>query len=279
MMIIILLHFLIINIIKFHNQNKSLKILEALFENKIEGKKLFTVDVLMSIFYQFEYFCWKYNTEHLDHKYLDDIDDKAINEIRNNLDKNKFKIITTNKLLKVIRRFISRYLLSKRSSNDIYKQNKLIDFLNKRELWDYEGGIDKNELKEDLRNIFKENIIYVKQALKLYESLGKEEDEDYQEKNNNKILQIYNYIKTLIPNLWNKNKHNNNLINDLDLLIKKERKSIGSNSDEEESLSRDSFKNSEEEKKSRESIESKSGDEDKSDSNRESNCNNKSEDS
>ena len=190
-------------------------------------------------------------------------------------------------------------------------QNKLIDFLNKRELWDYEGGIDKNELKEDLRNIFKENIIYVEQALKLYERLGKEEDEDYKEKKNNKILQIYNYIKTLIPNLWNKNNlaNNNIIINDfdssdllsnkkindldsLDLLSNKKRKSIGSNSDEEESLSRDSFKNSEEEKKSRDSIksseeekksrdsiESKSGDEDKSDSNRESNCNNKSEDS
>ena len=146
------------------------------------------------------------------------------------------------------------------------------------------------KLDNELKIIFKENIIYVKQALKLYESLGEEEDEDYQEKDNI-LSQMYNSIKSFISNLWNKNKQNDNNIikendeiNLLDISDNKKRKSIGSNSDEEEdpesSSSRSSLDNESDEEKSRKSLDSKSDDEDKEDKSRpsgESNLNNESE--
>ena len=283
---------LIISVIKFNNKNNHLNILKDLFDNNNEGKKLFTIDALMTIYYQFEFFCWEYIKQNLDSKYLIDIENDIKNEINNNIDKNKLKIISRNKLLKAIRRFISRYLLNKRSSNDIYDQNKLIDFLNKRELWDDIDDINKIELEKELKIIFKENIIYVKQALKLYESLGEEEDEDYQEKDNT-LSQMYNSIKSFISNLWNKNKQNDNNIikendeiNLLDISDNKKRKSIGSNSDEEEdpesSSSRSSLDNESDEEKSRKSLDSKSDNKDKEDKSRpsgESNLNNESEDS
>ena len=283
---------LIISVIKFNYKNNHLNILKDLFDNNNEGKKLFTIDALMTIYYQFEFFCWEYIKQNLDPKYLIDIENDIKNEINNNIDKNKLKIISRNKLLKAIRRFISRYLLNKRSSNDIYDQNKLIDFLNKRELWDDIDNINKIELEKELKIIFKENIIYVKQALKLYESLGEEEDEDYQEKDNIVSI-IYNSIKSFIPNLWYKNKQNDNNIikendeiNLLDISDNKKRKSIGSNSDEEEdpesSSSRSSLDNESDEEKSRKSLDSKSDNKDKEDKSRpsgESNLNNESEDS
>ena len=283
----------IINIINYNKQNENLKILRGLFEaNKnFEGKKIFSVDALMSIFYQFEYFCWKYIKDNLDKKYLKDVDNIAKDEIINNLEKNKFNIISRNNLLKAIRRFISRYLFNKRSSNDIYEQNKLINFLNKRELWDNENGIDKINLEKELKTIFNGHIIYVEQSLKLYESLGEEEDEEYQEKSD-KFSQIYNSIKSSIINLWAKKKPDENRISikeniDLDSLnisnIKK-RKSVKSNSDSEdsdESNSRSSIDNDneEEEKNSRKSLESNSDDENKSESNRESYLSNSRDDS
>ena len=245
---------LIININNKNSKNENIRVLYNLFRiqnrqiNDSKDKKLFVVNSLMSIYYQFELFCWEHIKENLDEIYKNDIEEEVKNKFKNIFEQKNFKIINKKTFLKAIRRFISRYLLSKRCNNTFYENKKLIDFLHKPEFWEYDDK-DRLVFESELKNIFNKNVIYVNQALKLYENIGEEEkiDSDYIEKDN-KLKELYNSfvnsINFLIKSWSQKNKSGkkNNSINEekvsnsLNTIDEKNRNSIGSsNSEGEES--------------------------------------------
>ena len=219
------------------NNVKLINSLNELFDIKNNHKKLFKVNSLMSVFYIFEFYCWKYIKQNLQSKYLDDIDINIKNNIITNFENNKFNIITKNKFLKAIRRYISRYLYSKRSSKIALENTKLIDCLKKLELWDNINDENKIEFNKELIKIFGENLITVGQALKLYESFNEKEDIKEEVKVEDSMLkQITDSIFNIVENLWNKKeliwkKKGKDRINKINFDEPK-RNSIYSNSDE-----------------------------------------------
>jgi hypothetical protein len=154
--------------------------LNELFNKNVKFKK-FTVNHLMNIYNIIEMLCWGIFKEN-----LNDIYKKELNKnIKENIDYYYKECgdsiyITKEKLATALRRFISRYLCSKRSQIDYDENKHIYDYLSKIELWDDYKKIDEQEFENELFSLFPpgedDYLIKVGHAFYLYEYLGGDED-------------------------------------------------------------------------------------------------------
>ena len=210
---------LISKIIRDNNKKESLILLNDLFNNsKITEKNkgtLFKVNSLMSVFNIFELICWEKIKENLIDNYLKEINDNMMQviDIFFNDDNNK-NIITRKDLSTAIRRFVSRYLLGRRSEKEIDKNSNLIDNLYKKELWNKKDIVDNKQFEKELNllfNIKNKSMISIGQATKLQEYLGDEIElylKDINENNNN--AEIIKILLNTIKDYWTKKDNNIN---------------------------------------------------------------------
>ena len=210
---------LISKIIRDNNKKESLILLNDLFNNsKITEKNkgtLFKVNSLMSVFNIFELICWEKIKENLIDNYLKEINDNMMQviDIFFNDDNNK-NIITRKDLSTAIRRFVSRYLLGRRSEKEIDKNSNLIDNLYKKELWNKKDLVDNKQFEKELNllfNIKNKSMISIGQATKLQEYLGDEIElylKDINENNNN--AEIIKILLNTIKDYWTKKDNNIN---------------------------------------------------------------------
>ena len=200
-------NYLLCNIIDNSNNDGSLDILKSLFDI---NRELFKVDSLISIFNIFEIICWEKIKNNLNNDYLMEINDNIKKKFDEIYQKEKIEIFTKKNLSIAIRRYVSRYLSGKREQNEINEKNNLKYYLTKQELWDTIGIIYNQKFDMELNMLFSENgandMVYVGQAVNLYEDLGGDKSliYDYYKKSglieNNKEENIKNDINKIILN-------------------------------------------------------------------------------
>ena len=138
-----------------------------------------------------------------------------------------------------MQRFISRYLSNNRSIIEIKEKDKILHYLKKNELWDF--NLEENpELFNEFGNMLKENNICVGQVVKLHEFLDKEiqsqgKDEDEEDKENNSLRTVFNKILSLFKKSNNQNNNISNINQNYSNNYEDERKSYSSNSEKNES--------------------------------------------
>ena len=264
---------LISNIINENNKYQNLNILNEFFgkENikkyNFKESNLFKVNSMLSLFYCFEYFCWKKIKENLSQSYLMDINEKIKEKIDNFFKDKNNKIITKANLNKAIRRFVSRYLSGKRSDNEIKETNNIIYYLCKEELWDEKDTVNNPDFDKELSLLFDTDnslsMISVGQATKVYEYLGDEIELNLKGNEKNKIS-ISEILFSKIKRFWKKNdskenkkKEDDDISNDINRtnsnisnfsnnsIDNESRDSIDSNNNDENGGSRDSNTSSE----------------------------------
>ena len=160
-----------------NQKNENMDKLKDLFNKNVK----FTVSHLMNIYNVIEMLCWGIFKEN-----LNDIYKKELNKnIKENIDYYYKECgdsiyITKEKLATALRRFISRYLCSKRSQIDYDENKHIYDYLSKIELWDDYKKIDEQEFENELFSLFPpgedDYLIKVGHAFYLYEYLGGDED-------------------------------------------------------------------------------------------------------
>ena len=118
----------------------------------------FSIEKLFDIFSFIELFCFDLICKNLKDEFKLELEKPLTNEINNYFDDGVEKLIEKKELASACRKLISRYLISKRSDNDINPDNLLSLYLVKRDLWNWEI-VKNNEIFEmELNNIKKFNI-------------------------------------------------------------------------------------------------------------------------
>ena len=143
--------------------------------NKI-NTQFFTVNTLLSIFKLFEHFCWKEMKENINLQYKEKIDDNKKKEIISYFKEyNKFKdkLISKRDLAGALRRFISRYLVGKRSDTEVDEKQKLIKQIIRNDLWELYIIQNENKFQVEIYSLTFD--LNVNQAFEYYEILGEDE--------------------------------------------------------------------------------------------------------
>ena len=148
--------------------------LKNMFLNSFQyGKeKLFTIDVMVPIFENFEALCWKSMKKNIQPDYQLKIPEKTKKNIIDYFEenKNKNKLINTNNFTTALRKLISRALTGSRQEIEINQVNKLKLYLGKEEFWQQQIT-EKEEFVNEINDICKDDLI-IGYCLDLYDSLG-----------------------------------------------------------------------------------------------------------
>ena len=250
---------------------KQFETLEENNENKNKGNNsnYLTVNCLINLIELVELFCWNDIRNNLDNKYLEDINEsiKLQFDLILNLkhdDENNTLIVSKLELCSAIRKFLSRYSSGK-SDENINSKNLLKNYIINEELWPI--NLAELNLDTEINMIFGNLDVKISQAVKLYDYLGGEGEKLEEIKNKyNKFAEKNKQLKQnlKIENV-NNNKEKDEKINNLNEIIREERKSnisldnndveLGNDiAEEEEEKSEDSNEenNEEEEEKNEE---------------------------
>ena len=210
---------------------KQFETLEENNENKNKDKNsnYLTVNCLINLIELVELFCWNDIRNNLDNKYLEDINEsiKLQFDLILNLkhdDENNTLIVSKLELCSAIRKFLSRYSSGK-SDENINSKNLLKNYIINEELWPI--NLAELNLDTEINMIFGNLDVKISQAVKLYDYLGG--DGEKLEEIKNKYNKFAEKNKQLKQNLKienvNNNKEKDEKINNLNEIIREERKS------------------------------------------------------
>ena len=141
-----------------------------------ECKKFFesfykiTVEKLFAVFSFIELFCFDIITKNLKDEYKINLKKEIIKKINDYFNNGEQKLIDKENLASACRKLISRYLISKRSDNDISPDNLLCLYLTKADLWNLEIIKNYNVFEFELDKI-KSFDVKVKEAYNLCQIL------------------------------------------------------------------------------------------------------------
>ena len=155
--------------------------MKEFFKNEGKGLK---INKIINIYLYIEHLCFEELCKSLNEKYKLKIDENIIINIHDKMKKFSNKTLK-NELPKALRRYISRYLISKKTIEKLEEKQLIIE-LYKSDLW--WTNIKIEDIKKELRSL-EEFKLTVAQSFSLYESIGyddkeyiksivKDEDED-----------------------------------------------------------------------------------------------------
>ena len=138
-------------------------------KNFFEHFYKFTIEKLFEIFSFIELFCFDLISKNLKDEYKINLRKELIDKIKDYFNNGVEKLIDKAELASACRKLISRYLISKRSDNDINPDNLSL-YLTKTDLWNLEI-IKKNDIFEMELNEIKNFEIKVNETYKLCQLL------------------------------------------------------------------------------------------------------------
>ena len=178
-----------------------------MFKEKYEfymEEKILTINSLVSIFEYFEALCWKDIQNNILVDYKIEMLEKSKKEILEYFEKNKNKVINKTNLTNALRRLMSRSIAGSRQEIEIKPDSKLKLYISQYELWTQEI-VESNDFQLEKDEIIKDDIM-ICHCWMLYNIL----DGDI-------LLE-----KEINRNKEEKQKHEENIINENENKIKKE---------------------------------------------------------
>ena len=141
-----------------------------------ENNKEYKIKHLYYIFEEFEKYLFPFILLHVNNKYKIELYDENKENILIYFEFNKerFEEINYSKkvFIDVLRKFISRYLISSDLKNEeIYEDSPVEQYLNRSDLWPLELFYDKKDIIENLLNEFKDLNFLVQHSVCLYQCL------------------------------------------------------------------------------------------------------------
>ena len=130
----------------------------------------FSVDLILKFFENIEALCFETIRENLNEEYKKKIDEEMQNKIKHYIN-DKGKILIDKNFTEVIRKLISRYLVGKRSDNEIDEKKELQLYIDQEDLWENNPSKDE-ELQNTLEIFFGYFPLTVGQSLALYDLLN-----------------------------------------------------------------------------------------------------------
>ena len=169
---------------KNENCRSDLSISEIIYENSkfisiedkykifFESNKNFKLINFISIYEYIEFLCFPILIENVDISYKLKIDEEEKNKLNEYFKNNNVIVISKELLLKSIRKFISRFLISKRINRNIKDDENILYYLKEKEdLWS-KTIFNDIKFEDEFNLMIKSFSIKIIQSIELYKYLN-----------------------------------------------------------------------------------------------------------